>query len=96
MRYRTWVLAVYLMTTGIKGTSSTKPHRDLGATQTTARFLAHRIREARADHDEALLAGPVEVDETYIGGRARAMHAAKRRVIGRSGSNKTPVVGALG
>ena len=42
--YQTWVLAIYLLTTGIKGTSSIKLHRDLGITQKTAWHLAHRIR----------------------------------------------------
>ena len=40
-----WLLAVYLLTTGLKGTGSMKLHRDLGVTQKTAWHLAHRIRE---------------------------------------------------
>ena len=41
---RTWLLAMYLMSTSIKGVSSMKLHRDLGVTQKTAWFLTHRIR----------------------------------------------------
>ena len=43
---KTWGMAMYLLTTGIKGTSSMKLYRDLGVTQKTAWFLAHRIRKA--------------------------------------------------
>ena len=42
--YRKWAIAIYLMTTGIKGTSSMKLHRDIGVTQKTAWHMAHRIR----------------------------------------------------
>ncbi len=61
-----WVLATYLMSTGIKGVSSLKLHRDLGITQKTAWHLAHRIRETW-NNKQAPFAGPAEVDETYIG-----------------------------
>ena len=63
-----WVLATYLLSTGIKGTSSMKLHRDLGITQKSAWHLAHRIRETWAKHG-GLFGGPVEVDETYVGGK---------------------------
>ena len=58
------------MTTGIKGTSSMKLHRDIGVTQKTAWHMAHRIRET-FDRGEMTFAGPVEVDETYIGGKEK-------------------------
>ncbi len=48
--YRIWVLAIYILTTGIKGTSSMKLHRDLKVSQKTAWYLAHRIRETWADN----------------------------------------------
>ena len=59
--YRKWALAIYLMTTSVKGTSSIKLHRDIGVTQKTAWHMAHRIREAWASKNEPL-SGTVEVD----------------------------------
>ena len=47
--YRTWVLAIHLLTTSLKGQSSMQLHRDLNITQKSAWFLAHRIRKAFAD-----------------------------------------------
>lgn len=44
--YQTWAIAIYLMTTSLKGVSSMKLHRDLGISQKAAWFLAHRIRTA--------------------------------------------------
>ncbi|WP_419863032.1 IS1595 family transposase [Candidatus Poriferisodalis sp.] len=96
--YQTWAIAVYLLNTGIKGTSSMKLHRDLGVTQRTAWHLAHRIRETWADNTNTdRFTGPVEVDETYIGGLAKNMHAKdrKRRISGTGGKDKAVVVGVL-
>ena len=66
--YQTWALASYLLTTNLKGVSSMKLHRDLGITQKSAWHLAHRLREAWDDEGEEFT-GPVEVDETYVGGQ---------------------------
>ena len=74
---QTWLLAFYLLSTGLKGTSSLKLHRDLGVTQKTAWYLAHRIREAMSIEDFDFC-GPVEADETYIGGLEKNKHKDKR------------------
>ena len=71
-----------------------KLHRDLGITQKTAWFMMHRIREAFPASEEAF-AGPVEVDETYIGGKRKNMSKSRRRQqYGRGTVGKTTVIGA--
>lgn len=93
--FRNWMVAIYLMTTSLKGVSSMKLHRDLGVTQKTAWFMAHRIREAFSEAEADLFFGPVEADETFVGGKARNMHAKRRREVisGRGAVGKTAVVG---
>lgn len=81
--YQKWAIAIYILTTSIKGTSSMKLHRDIGVTQKTAWHMAHRIRETWAKQPQSF-AGPVEVDETYIGGKRRNMSNAKRKEFGRN------------
>ena len=91
--YRTWAFAIYLLTTNLKGVSSMKLHRDLEVTQKTAWHLAHRIRQS-FDVGEQPFRGPVEADETYVGGKAKNMHAARRRELrGRGGVDKVAVAG---
>ncbi|MYH58955.1 MAG: IS1595 family transposase [Boseongicola sp. SB0675_bin_26] len=95
--FRKWVLAIYLHMTSLKGVSSMKLHRDIGVTQKTAWFMLQRIREAfkRDDDDEPPMGGPVEVDETFVGGRRRNMSNAKRKEAeGRGPVDMTAVVGA--
>ena len=93
--FQKWAIAVYLFNTNIKGTSSMKLHRDLGISQKSAWHLAHRIRETWSDRQGEPFAGPVEADETYVGGRAKNMHAKVRRerITGRGGVDKTAVAG---
>ena len=75
---RKWGWAIYLEMTSLKGVSSMKLHRDLNVTQTTAWFMLHRIREAFATAGPKVMVGPVEVDETYVGGKDRNRHKKKK------------------
>lgn len=91
--YRQWAIAIYLSVTNLKGVASLKLHRDLGVTQKTAWFMMHRLREAWAWGPEEF-DGPVEVDETHIGGKRKNMHAKKRRMLeGRGTVGKVAVAG---
>ena len=56
-----------------------KLHRDIGVSQPTAWFMLHRIREAWAGNGEGPFDGPVEIDETYLGGEQKNMSKAKRK-----------------
>lgn len=94
---RKWALAIYLDTTSLKGVASTKLARDIGVQQRTAWFMLHRIREGFTGKDVPL-DGPVEVDETYIGGKRKNVSNAKRRALkqegaGRGSVGKAAVVG---
>ena len=89
---RKWVIGFYLMSTNLKGVSSMKLHRDLKVTQKTAWMMAQKIRQAW-DTDKASMVGPVEVDETYIGGKEGNRHASKKGIRGRWPAGKHAVVG---
>ena len=95
---RKWAIAIYLEMTSLKSISSMKLHRDIGVTQKTAWFMLHRIREAwnTSNHGEQF-SGPVEVDETYMGGKRANMSNARRKELadtGRGSVGKVAIVGA--
>jgi transposase-like protein len=93
-----WLPAVWLHVNSKNGISSYELHRALGVTQKSAWFMLHRIRLAmQDDFFGSKLGGEVEVDETFIGGKARNMHVSerKRRITGTGGKDKTAVIGIL-
>jgi transposase-like protein len=92
-----WLAAMWLVTNCKNGVSSYEIERDLKVTQKSAWFMLHRIRLAMQDENSGKLNGHVEVDETFIGGKARNMHLDKRerRITGTGGKDKTIVFGAL-
>jgi transposase-like protein len=92
-----WLPAVWLLTNCKNGISSYEVHRDLGVCQKTAWFMLHRIRLAIQSKTFNKLGGEVEIDETFIGGKARNMHAEKRaeKIHGTGGSDKVVVMGMV-
>lgn len=92
-----WLPAVWLLVTCKNGISSYEVARDLGVSQKSAWHMMHRIRFALHHGSFEKLSGHVEADETFIGGKARNMHVAKRarRITGTGGKDKTPVMGIL-
>jgi transposase-like protein len=95
-----WLPALWLLTNCKNGISSYELARALEVTQKTAWFMLSRLRLALQDDSTGgKLSGDVEVDESYIGGKGRHMHASKRRRIGmvrgRSMAGKVAVMGLL-
>jgi len=92
-----WLTAMWQVVNSKNGISSYEVHRALGITQKTAWFMEQRIRLVLHQKIGGKLSGEVEADETFIGGKARNMHKAKReRVItGTGGKDKTAVMGMV-
>ena len=95
--FQVWMIATYLLSTSLKSVSSMKLHRDLKINQRSAWFLAHRLRIALAEKG-GVFQGPVEVDESYFGGKRKNMPMSKRKTLKGAGTGyigKTIVAGAL-
>jgi len=94
-----WLPALWLLTTCKNGISSYELARALGVTQKTAWFMLSRLRLALQGEQGGKLNGEIEADETFIGGKARNMHMAKRKRLGisqsRSMIGKVAVMGLL-
>src|SRR5215210_4761785 len=92
-----WLPALWMIANDKNGISSYELHRALGVTQKTAWFMLHRIRLAMQTKGFEKFSGEVEVDETFIGGKARNMHADKRaeKIHGRGAVGKAAVLGLL-
>lgn len=85
-----WLPAVWMLCNCKNGMSSWELHRAVDVTQKTAWFMLHRVRLTLQGKDGGMLAGEVEVDETFIGGKARNMHASERatKITGTGGKDK--------
>src|SRR5438477_7320565 len=97
--FEKWLPALWLLTNCKNGISSYELARALGVTQKTAWFMLSRLRLALQAEHGGKLYGEVEADETFIGGKARNMHAAKRKRLGisqsRSMIGKVAIMGLL-
>ncbi len=95
-----WLTALWMLVNCKNGISSYEVGRNLGITQKSAWFVLHRLRLALQEQSLVKIGGEgklVEVDETFIGGKARHMHKTKRaiRITSTGMKDKTPVVGIL-
>jgi transposase-like protein len=92
-----WLVAMWLIVNAKNGISSYEIHRAIGVTQKTAWFMLHRIRLAMQNGTLEKLGDDVEIDETYIGGKARNMHKVDRarKITGTGGKDKAVVMGML-
>ena len=93
-----WLVAIWMQTSMKNGVSSWEIHRALHITQKCAWHMLHRIRLGLQDSNGGgKLGGEVEVDETFIGGKARNMHkdVRERRIKSRGPDGKAIVMAVL-
>ena len=92
-----WLAAIWMISSAKNGVSSYEIARAIGVTQKSAWFMLHRIRLALQSGDFNGMSGVVEVDETFVGGKARNMHKSKRKEVvrGRGTVGKTTVMGLM-
>ncbi len=93
--YKKWLMAIYLVSTSLKGVASTKLGNDIGVRQSTAWFLNHRIRTAWAKNTSQLFGCEVEADESYISGKEKNKHKHEDKKLNasRGAVGETTVVG---
>ncbi len=92
-----WLPAMWLIASARNGISSCEIARALHVTQKTAWFMLHRLRATMQTGTFEKLTGPVEADETFVGGKARNMHLKRRKqfITGTGGKNKVAVLGII-
>src|SRR5437016_3757927 len=92
-----WLPVMWMLVNCKNGVSSWEIHRDMGVTQKTAWFMLQRARLATQDFTSNKLGGEVEIDETFIGAKARNMHKGKRaeKIQGRGPGGKEVVFGMV-
>ena len=96
-----WLVALWMVCNCKNGISSHEIHRTIGVTQKSAWFMLHRIRLAIQSGSIMKIGGsgsPVEIDETYIGGKMRNMHKDRKvrfQMGGRNNGNKSIIMGML-
>jgi transposase-like protein len=99
IRLQKWLPALWMLTNCKNGISSYEVARDLGVSQKTAWFILHRLRLVLRGKSEGKIGGngPIEIDETFVGGLAKNMHRSRRVALkeGLKGDHKTAVMGML-
>ena len=90
-----WLAVIWMLANDRNGISSYEVARAVGVTQKTAWFMLDRIRLAMQTQTFDKLSGQVEIDETFIGGKARNQHEYKKKHIGTGGMGKAAVMGLL-
>lgn len=92
---KVWFEVLWSMLNAKKGISAMQIQRQIGCgSYETAFYMCHRLRAGMRDPEFRKLMGIVEVDETFIGGKARNRHVSKRG-RGTGWTGKAPVIGAI-